>query len=959
MPARRKQVVSRASKPKSGKLQKFKDSEDKNENDQNKYDDQNINDNDSWLDHLPPVIKADEELHKKLSAERREKRKEKVRLICTEEAESIVNFSLKVFDFYHPEFSQQNNISTASNHNESDNENNNTSDFFTDDDNNDEEKLKLIKKKIQRLKIGFLHGEFIPQPLPPEEITCCRVVSSVSFVSGPQNPPSLQQLLKSLNTDHDVYETGNELIKKALNSDFNFDANPALETFLEKLNTDMKPFTEPKQIPDPVDFPFICCVVGPPCSGKSTVCNFIKKFFNVLFIENNGEIPLENMIHTIVSQLPNLPKGRGVLICNYPTTKQQLTQFEKALQGYLKSKQDNSQQFSQIRLMIRCTMSFDDATKQSHGRLCSTDNRLVFHQTFNPPNVLLEKIYFVTPTPALETPQLYNKCNQATSSFESLSKKGCVYFQVPFLDNINKLELLVENHIRQLYDRCQIPVPFTSFVNFQDNEKLKYAKQCYDINTLWKERCVPLYATSLSDIYAKTIAIKNQIEYLVQQTKVKFSLMLARPDSRYSMSEAFRKNPDDYGEFFKEIWEKSLEVKDNQMEWTSEILNKCGLSLLKGYMYKCEEVIFHSLIQRYLLVEWFLKAFKNMNNIPTNIEEMNPQIPLININKLDDLCTILRINDFETSRNPSAKHTPNQKKTKKSIVTISTVSDSNNNDLQTAYFSQHEGDARFVTRFSFKKEPDDEDISTSDSLPSDSNESKNSHNANNNDDSMTIKMDYLIPRENIIKEFLEFLNSEITSKTMRFEAKLILQIYNFLMNEKLLINQMIDQNISMLQTDLVKWVNKKYSSEMESFAKKLRAFKSGILSNAELFVMDLSFVNFSEDQKSNDIIKSMIDRLGSKIPPVEEPIAYPLEKIIELINSILSLNKETINLSELLECGKNSNFTNDEIDILEIMARMTALPEFIDVKEFIMSLAPDKNAAGEFQCLIQSSGLST
>ena len=59
-------------------------------------------------------------------------------------------------------------------------------------------------------------------------------------------------------------------------------------------------------------------------------------------------------------------------------------------------------------------------------------------------------------------------------------------------------------------------------------------------------------------------------------------------------------------------------------------------------------------------------------------------------------------------------------------------------------------------------------------------------------------------------------------------------------------------------------------------------------------------------------------------------------------------------LNEFIALARESEFEDDEIDSLEVMVRMTALPDYIDVKTFITSLIPGKLVVDEFQEALSS-----
>ena len=98
----------------------------------------------------------------------------------------------------------------------------------------------------------------------------------------------------------------------------------------------------------------------------------------------------------------------------------------------------------------------------------------------------------------------------------------------------------------------------------------------------------------------------------------------------------------------------------------------------------------------------------------------------------------------------------------------------------------------------------------------------------------------------------------------------------------------------------------------------------------------------------------IVDRLGSKLPAIEEQLHLPIEKISHLFEKIGELNVDNVSLDNLLELAKESQFDEDELTSLEVMVRMTALPDYIDVKTFITSHMPSKCVVDEFQDALDS-----
>jgi hypothetical protein len=68
---------------------------------------------------------------------------------------------------------------------------------------------------------------------------------------------------------------------------FTEDPNPEVNSFLEQLSAG-KARLENNRVGSLVEFPFLICVVGAPCSGKNTICQFIATYFDVCVV-NVGE----------------------------------------------------------------------------------------------------------------------------------------------------------------------------------------------------------------------------------------------------------------------------------------------------------------------------------------------------------------------------------------------------------------------------------------------------------------------------------------------------------------------------------------------------------------------------------------------------------------------------------------------------------------------------------------------
>jgi hypothetical protein len=143
------------------------------------------------------------------------------------------------------------------------------------------------------------------------------------------------------------------------------DVNPIFNKLLHGLQKDMQPYLREYKPYDRIPFPFIVCVVGPRASGRTTVCQFLQRAFDVTIIEcrqlpgeakSKGKPPPETATEAeetieypltdsvpvryrddkdCVQQLATAIKdrlgdGKGFVVCGYPTAKNQFANLEKA-----------------------------------------------------------------------------------------------------------------------------------------------------------------------------------------------------------------------------------------------------------------------------------------------------------------------------------------------------------------------------------------------------------------------------------------------------------------------------------------------------------------------------------------------------------------------------------------------------------------------------------------------------
>ena len=559
----------------------------------------------TWLDRLPKFVRGDEELHKKLSQERKERKKMKHFDYCMDELMSIIDVAFaerKAIKEFHDEngFNQ-----------------------------------KILEKKLKHIKYDFIDGKFYPKKVveQPTEVNTVRT----NFDANDLKTPDISYLLDL--SDVDVHESFIELMRQTFNDrNFKFDANPKIDSIITSLSESMQPFANPAKSPERVSLPFVICIAGPPCTGKSTIAQFIKRFFKVNVIEViNNENEETNYDPSVFKTAPNDEKkvftaidetleqteeGMGIVICNYPNSKVQLSALDKHLAAMAKQKGGS---LPNVSVVFRTTMTQEEAEKAMEGRQIDSSTGHIYNKEFNTPNaiVLSKNPTFVNPKSEFTN---YQKILTTTNTLDSFSKKGTIVIQVGKLEDIDQLEIQIENALRQAFDSHSIPVSFTSFVGIEQKSVLVYAKQCYDIFHLWNDTYIAQFGQGLSDMFARAKKIKSKIQYLVSVAEDKFSLILTQPDNRAKQSIELRSAQ----LYFDTMWDMTIKERDERLKDLDTVIEKSGLTHLKEALEKDICLVVDSIFLRMFISSWFLTE---LGSLPK--EKILEQLPNIIIPMFD------------------------------------------------------------------------------------------------------------------------------------------------------------------------------------------------------------------------------------------------------------------------------------------------------------------------------------
>lgn len=616
--------------PKNSKLQKSKNS--KSKHDESEESTENIIEpppiveeppkKQTWLDTLKYTPPPDQELHIKLSRERREKTKIKHETICMKELQAILNYSLDTVETSF-EFKENNGFNE-----------------------------KVLERKLRVLKQNYHKGDYLP---PEVEIETSRsTVVRREFKSSMLKSPDISCLLQSEPVD--VHKSLISLMKSAYNShDFLYDGNPELDSLLDSLSKMGKIFSEPAKLPDAVDLPFIICVTGPPCSGKTTIAQFIHKFFkvtqinalstdtvmdtgdpHVVNVSSNDE---KNVFSAVQAALEASNGGEGVMIVNFPTTKNHLSGLEKFLAGYGKKVGKNIA----LNLIFRTMMTEEEANEAIKNRKIDTNSGYIYSTTFNPPTAL-----DIADGAVLEDypgdMSNYQRILGNTSNFDQATKKGVIVIPIGFLDNCDKLYLQIENALRQCFDQNNIPPTFTSFVGLRDREQLEFAKQCYDVFNVWNNTCIPMFAQGLSDMFARAQVIKEQTKYLASAALEQYAMILCQKDLRPEISVQIRGTQG----YFDAIWNETIKERDDRINDIKAVIRRSGLGDLRALLDNDSNLIYESILNRLYITTWFSREFGDIATGKKVEQISKPTLPMFDTDDYPDIVKQFGLGEFNT-----------------------------------------------------------------------------------------------------------------------------------------------------------------------------------------------------------------------------------------------------------------------------------------------------------------------
>ncbi|OHT00479.1 hypothetical protein TRFO_32844 [Tritrichomonas foetus] len=622
----------------------------------------------SWLDNLPPVIKPDEELHQKLSKERRERRAAKVHQYCSLEIQGMLEFAFRSMkierDFINSNNEYQNIIDSQKiiiKEKEKDKKKGKNMKKGKEDTSNNNEVTK--ERKLRQLHSDFRNGLLTPQPESPvKEVVRneCSVKVEPIFSLEVQNYLrfSSDSMWKDLST----------FFNCDLNEKYIHDPDTKFNEFLEYLQQKMALFQNPYHPFDKIYFPFIICITGPQGTGRTTICQLLQKVYNVTIIEVLPPTPSDNLIRkkknqTIepeVEPLPEYPlldiiqikamddnstanmiaqnihdqKIKGTIIVGWPNSKTQLAQLEKEIN------KQNTLSKTASRLSIDSLQSGPKSKtpipniqgiiitlnpNSSREKLLDPVTGNVYQEDFYLPGFL--DFYDELPTNFLkkkeeiqnrliihtvpEFPPVTNKVVARFNTFESMTRKTYSTLVIPKCDTIDQLCKYLDMFIDTIFKKANMELsPSNPLFALAHPKYLVKPGLCYNAMLSWRD-CLDEFGPIIADQSNLVSILGNRLDQMLVAAIDRFTLYTCHGDSREEKCKRFMNCKDqiDFSDFFKDIWNLSLKSRDDNLSHTKEIVEKSGFLELVVELRKTPKLIFIALIRRLYYTSWFYKTF--------------------------------------------------------------------------------------------------------------------------------------------------------------------------------------------------------------------------------------------------------------------------------------------------------------------------------------------------------------
>jgi hypothetical protein len=445
----------------------------------------------------------------------------------------------------------------------------------------------------------------------------------------------------------------------------------------------MQPFLNPYELPPKTEFPFIICVIGPPGSGRTTVCQFLRLLFDVHVLDclqlpppPKGKPPPDSLTEPPPVEAPLLSDaiairyrddksclvqildairarrsdGKGYVISGYPFQKAQFAALEKGLTAANLTMLPEQMKFlpplsARVKAQLPSINGaiFTTSTENPHEKLIDPETGSVYSRDFCLPSVpdfigavpmffgntkeeiAGRLIEFVPPA----YPAVAPKTLQTLVAFEQQLKKSIVTTVIGHCESAKELLEAVDAFIVELYDKnpqyLASKAPFATLLKAPD---LVRPGHCFTAISTWY-RCLEAFGRTIADQSNLVSTLASKLDLLIKAATDRYQLVVARKDDRLKLCGEFRPATDrDWSDHFRRIWEMSIAVRNANFDLVDEVVDKSGLIELLLELRTSAKIVFIALVHRLAYVKWFVERFGPvMSGDPPESDSFDDQPP--------------------------------------------------------------------------------------------------------------------------------------------------------------------------------------------------------------------------------------------------------------------------------------------------------------------------------------------
>lgn len=837
-----------------------------------------------WTTTIKIIPVEDAQLHKELSMKRREKDKQKHMEFCDEVLGDILAFAFQSINNPDP-------------------------------------------KAVRRARIQFHSTDFpIDRPQTTLSIRPNNAATIPKTRSSFFSPPPPQKMYAI-----PYQQALQNLLKIVSNDKLHYDENSEIDQLLQKCVEQSEIYKKPTPQPEKSNFPFVICISGGNCSGKTTIAQYLQSFLKVQIIEfNTTETVLQSTekfhiisetddkvnLQTITNFHQNLEEGEGLILVNYPQNKPQIGQLEKVLLAR------GSKTLGGIAAFIKTDFNSDQEQEALKQRIYDKKTGQILGKTFFPPDFFSES--YVNELELSDFPVDANsKPNSGSGNLEKSFKKVTQILNVGYLPFVTELYSMLNDLLKKIVEnRPSVEIKLPDF-KFKTTKDYLYMKFCNDFLEHWTKNLVPLFGKELGSKYSDLSSLNRHITNVMSITRDRFNLKINVKDERETIQDKFMRGEITNSQYFNDIWDLANTNRNKQTEESEKIIQSVGLNAAKALTNEDAEFVFKSLLNRFQVIMYISREFKSYLLEPTETPPAISTPEITNIEELDfkSAAKILYI-DVDGSGSVELPDFLVQKQKKRPQPLICTpiggAKIMTPGVPQTKSKLAQHGPMTYSTVVKPKMSKDAVGSSTWD-VPTELNTILSKSQSDFRDmDEETSETDTLI---NSIVEFLQICVTKANSEPQKKEIEVLSLIFNQFVAEKNNIDHLVKQGKAILLKEFTDIITRKHQHEMEHFSADFLKYQDNPRCPKPIFEYDHSLLS--------DHLKALSDIAGG-IPNPDFPSHLTHSKM-ENLYEYSDKTKVYIGLDELLSTAKNAGFDECDCAELELIARMTSNPDFIQV----------------------------